>query len=453
VKILEVMRFEMGYQSRRWWTWLYVVSMLAISFGIATQAYLENAQANGYWFNSPFATASMTLVGSIMGLLVAAAFSGDAGARDPETRMDPLIYSSPLGERSYVGGRFMAAFVLNALVLVTVQVALLTAVLVNDLPPELLGPVTIAPYIAAYTLFALPNAFLATALLFSLSVLSRRAVASYLGAVVLFFASVFIWLVVAEKLGQWELAKIIDPLGTTVLREVSQTTTAAQKNAFSMWASSSLLLNRAIWLSVAALIIALTHLRFRFETASARSGWRRPSRAPSAAIQERSAPITVPVVPISKNISVRLNQLAVVTTAAFREVAISWGGLVLVVLTLILVVLGPRAMAHLGVPVIPTTEQMTGWVGHTGEIIWFIVPVLTTFYAGELVWRDRETRLSEIADATPVPEWVQFLGRYAGLALMLLAYQVMLVLACILIQVQMGFYDIELGLYAKTVLG
>ena len=69
-------------------------------------------------------------------------------------------------------------------------------------------PIRIATYLSSYALLALPNAFLATALLFALSVLSRRAVASYLGAVVLFFVSIFVWLVVAEKLGQWELAKI-----------------------------------------------------------------------------------------------------------------------------------------------------------------------------------------------------------------------------------------------------
>ncbi|MDP9177340.1 MAG: ABC transporter permease [Gemmatimonadota bacterium] len=455
MKTLELLRFEIGYQSRRWWTWAYVVATLVSSFEMAVQGYSESAQAGGYWFNAPLGIASMTLIGSAMGLLVAAAFSGDAGARDPETRMAPLVYTSPVQERSYLGGRFAAAFLLNALVLVTVQVALLAAVLVTDLPPEMLGPIRIATYLSSYALLALPNAFLATALLFSLSVLTRRAVASYLGAVVLFFTSIFVWIVVAEKLGQWELAKIIDPLGVTVIREVAQTTTAAQKNAFSIWSNSSLLLNRAVWLSVAAVIVAFTHLRFRFETAGARTWWRRASDSSANVEVEggRSVPITVPKVERSSPTSVRLSQFAAITMQSFREVAISWGGLVLVVLTLILVVLGPRAMAHLGVPVIPTTEQMISWVGHPGEILWLIVPILTTFYAGELVWRDRETRLSEIADAAPVPEWVQVLGKFSGLALLLVVYQAMLMIACILIQVQMGYYDIELGLYARTVLG
>ncbi|HUQ18187.1 MAG TPA: M1 family aminopeptidase [Gemmatimonadaceae bacterium] len=451
MKSLEVLRFELDYQSRRRWTWAYFFAMLALTFLFATRGYVETVAKSGSWFNAPYGVALLTVIGSVMGLLVAAAFSGEAGARDPETRMASLIYTSPLRERSYVGGRFVAAFLMNALVLVTVQVALVLAVLVVDLPAELIGPLKIATYVSSYAVFALPNAFFATSLLFSLSLLTRRSVSSYLGAVIIFFTSIFVWLVVAEKLGMWELAKIIDPLGLTVLREFSKTTTATQKNLFSVWSNSSLLLNRGLWLTVSAVIIGIAHLRFRFEAAGTRS-WFGGSSA-SVDTAERSVPITVPKVVKSKGIKVRLHQLLVITTQSFREVAISWGGLVLVLLSLITVVLGPKAMAHLGVPVIPTTEQMVNWIGHPGEILWFIIPILTTFYAGELVWRDRETRLSEIADAAPVPEWVQMAGKYIGLGMMLAAYQLSLVVACILVQLQMGYYDIELGLYLRTALG
>src|SRR6185295_16139148 len=97
------------------------------------------------------------------------------------------------------------------------------------------------------------------ALLFALSALSRRAVTSYLGAVVIFFTSLVVWTVVAGELGHWQIAKIIDPLGITVLSEVAKTTTDAQKNALSLWSNSSLLINRAVWLAVGATIIAVTH--------------------------------------------------------------------------------------------------------------------------------------------------------------------------------------------------
>lgn len=35
-----------------------------------------------------------------------------------------------------------------------------------------------------------------------------------------------------------------------------------------------------------------------------------------------------------------------------------------------------------------------------------IIPLFIAFYAGELVWMEREAGLSEIADAAPAPEWM-----------------------------------------------
>ena len=92
MKTLEVFRFELEYQSKRWWTWAYFAAMLGFSLLIATQGSTQGVQAQGYLYNGPYAMAMLTLVGGFLGLLVTAAFAGDAAARDPETRMAPLFY-------------------------------------------------------------------------------------------------------------------------------------------------------------------------------------------------------------------------------------------------------------------------------------------------------------------------------------------------------------------------
>ena len=35
----------------------------------------------------------------------------------------------------------------------------------------------------------------------------------------------------------------------------------------------------------------------------------------------------------------------------------------------------------------------------------FMTLIIAIYYAGELVWRERERRTHEIIDATPVPDW------------------------------------------------
>ena len=468
MKLREVFSLELGVQARRPWTWAYFVALFAIILQITIEAYPAGARSEGYFFNAPFVIASMTLIASVMGLLAAAGFAGDAAARDVQLRMDPLLYASPLGIGTFLAGRFLAALALNALILVAAPIAVAVSTLLPGTPADLLGPVRPWAYVEAYLLFALPNAFVVTALLFSAAVLSRRAIAGYLGAVVIFFTAMSVWLFVAGKLGHWTLGKAMDPLALTVMSEISRTTTGAQKNRLSLIGFESLLVNRAIWVSIAVGALAFARARFRFEHPGTRARWlrwpvgRRSSRADVAAITgvERASAsvfrplgVAVPRTARSFAFATHARQAIAVAGHSFREVAMSWGGLILAALTLILVVFGPQALNHMDIPLIPTTQQMTAFVGNTGEIVWTIIPLLTVFYAGELVSREREIGLSEIADATPAPDWARFLGRFAGLVLVFVAYQALLMVAAMLIQVQLGYFRFEPGLYLRILFG
>ena len=117
MKFREVFRLEVGYQIRRPWMWAYLVAIFGLILRITTEAYTANARIDGYFFNAPFVSASMALIASLMGLLVAAGIAGDAAARDVQLRMHPLLYTAPLTTRTFLAGRFLAAFSLTALVL------------------------------------------------------------------------------------------------------------------------------------------------------------------------------------------------------------------------------------------------------------------------------------------------------------------------------------------------
>ena len=120
---------------------------------------------------------------------MAPAVAGSAAARDVQTRMHPLIYTAPISKADYLGGRFLAAFVLNALILLAVPLGMLAALFLPGVEPEIVGPFRPAVYLSSYGVLALPTAFTFTAVQFSLAALKRRAVVSYLGSV-LFFVTV-----------------------------------------------------------------------------------------------------------------------------------------------------------------------------------------------------------------------------------------------------------------------
>ncbi|HEV2146397.1 MAG TPA: hypothetical protein VGR37_03180, partial [Longimicrobiaceae bacterium] len=456
MKLWEIFRFEIVGQLRRVSTWLYFVALLGITFQLTREAYVGNARNGGYFLTASFVIATVTLFGSIMGLLVPAALAGSAAGRDVQTRMHPLLYTAPVSKAAYLGGRFFAAYALSALILAAIPAGFLAAVLAPGVDPELIGPFRPASYVGAYLVLALPNAFVATALLFSMVALSRRAVLSYLGAVLLFFAAVLSWQFVAEHLGRWELAKLLDPLGLTAMAELSRVWTAAEKNTRLVGLEGSLLWNRILWLGIAQGALALTYLRFRFAHPTPGAGWSRRAGRPDAAVgagMARRAPPAVPRVRRRFGAATRVRQLLAVVWESFREIMTGWGGLALVALAGIRVLTGPELMEHMGVPLFPTTARLTGLLAHAGDVDKLIVPLLTIFYAGELVWREREAGLNEIADTSPVPEWVSFLGRFLGLALVLVAAQVLMTLAAMIVQVLMGYHRFEIGVYGQVLFG
>ena len=51
-----------------------------------------------------------------------------------------------------------------------------------------------------------------------------------------------------------------------------------------------------------------------------------------------------------------------------------------------------------------------------GGLFSLFVLIVTAIYAGELVWRERDTRMEDITDSMPAPTWLGFLAKFATLA-------------------------------------
>ena len=142
---------------------------------------------------------------------------------------------------------------------------------------------------------------------------------------------------------------------------------------------------------------------------------------------------------------------------SFRTIAKRPSGiLLLTILALFTVLVVPLNMKHMGVPFFPRTEYVLTFLTApltNPQTPWIIIPLLIIYYAGELVWREREAGLSEIADAAPVPEWILFLGKFLGLGLILVVWTALLAIAGVLAQASMNYNDFEIGLYLKVLFG
>ena len=480
MKLREVFRFELAYQARRGWPWLIFAILVALAFLMTRDASLAEALHDDFFLNSPFAIAKTTVFGGLIWLLVAAVVAGEAAARDVATGMYPLTYTAPVGKAAYLGGRFLAAFVLNASILLAVQAGILLAVYSPGVDAALIGPFRPAAYLMAYGFLALPNAFAATAIQFALAARSGRPMAGYLGSLLLFFVSY----VVATFLlfqGRQDLTNLLDVLGVHfILSDLSHLWTPAEKSWRLLELEGTVLANRLLWLGVALGALAVTYPGFRFAHRAEEIWWRRVTRpfaslaarargtrsaagagtrlaAPAAGAANGSAPVAVPRVPRTFGFAIHTRQTLAIARGSFRSMAASWAGVaLLVVIPLLTVVVVIDQMELNGVPMVPATVRVLAELTAplTAELSrWVIVPLLLVFFAGELVWREREAGLGEIHDAMPGPAWVPLLGKLLGLGLLLGAFLALLTAAGVLAQAILGHRDFELALYLKVLFG
>jgi ABC-2 type transport system permease protein len=453
----ELLRFDLADRLRRPSTWIY--ALLFLGFGLlAAATFVDDARREGFPLDAPIVPAGVMVMASMLGLLVAAALAGEAATRDAECRLTPLLHTAPVGRNAYLGARFLAAFALQALLLAAAAAGGAAIGLVPGIEPGLAGPPRAAAHLDAYLLLGLPNVLMATALLFAAAALTRRALAAFVGAGLLFVLFLFAG-ELATTWGRWELGRLLDPFAFLVVRSLFRGWSAAEKAAGTLDLGGALLANRLLWVGVALAALAATRLRWPFgaEGGERRRGWRGRTgrrRREGRLAAPPAPPLTAAPVRRSFGRTARLRQAGAVARDSLGAIATSRGAFAFALPALFLVLVGPELMEHMGVPLVPVTALLLDLLADPEIRVFTLLPAfLAMVYAGELVWREREARADALTDTAPVPEWVLLAGKLAALVVALVAMQALVVAAGVAVQAMLGHHRFELGLSLVSMLG
>lgn len=458
MKLWETFRYELVYQSRSMSTWFYSLLLLMLSFLMAV-VFIDEPLAGGYFSNSPYIITKVSLVTFFfLGLLVLAQFAGNAAVRDLETRMYPLLYSSPIGRHLYLGGRFLAAFVLGSIVMTAIPIGVFVAGLFPLEHPELSGPINAGAYLTTYLLLLLPNTFFVTAFMFAVSVLNRKGMLSYLVATIIAVIVLASWQMLGSQQDNWKLASLADPLGLSIIMEFKKVWSADQKNTLLPGIEIATILNRVLWFGLSGGMLLITYLKFRPSTSSTEKKKVAKHKGSEPAIESHhynAAQVALPRVSKSFDLSTRLLQICTVARESFRLIVFGWGWMALSCIFLFVVLTGSMWFSdYYEIPEMPVTGHLLGSLENVKEHgIWLVIPLLIIYYAGELVWRERDARLNDIIGSAPVPASVSFIGKFTGLILALVVMQLIVMIAGILLQISLGYYNFQIPVYLEILFG
>lgn len=451
MKFWEVFTFEFYYQFRRSLLWIFFATVVGL-ISLVISEIAEYAQTvEPMLLYSPIVIAELSGYSSKFGLLIIAALVGDGAIRDISSRMDSLLYTSSVKKTTYIGARFLGTFsIASILLLLALPLSLLLARMTQELDPALFGEFKPLAFVHASLFLTLPNAFIASAILYALVLYTRHSMAAFVGGVVLFVVSSFTLEIFA---GNWNLAKLLDPFGITVVTAISRSLTPLQINTQTIELKGFLLTNRALWLGISGMIGMLAYFRFKMSYYAGTFGWKKitPPKIKSI-LNEPPTPIQISTAIRSFSHQAKMAQLRMLALGFYHELVMSPAGLLIPAITLYGFVLIPNLTeGPMGVPILPTTERVTSYMNSSALQIF--VAMLITFFAGELIWRERDTRLNEISDAVPVPDAILLISKYVSLAFLVCTLQVGLMGAGIAIQLTAGYYEFNIPLYLQMLFG
>ena len=459
MKFWEIFRFELRYQLQRPLLWINIAVLVALVFLFMRDGSLSEAMYTEFFINSPFMVAMATVFGSLLWLLTAAFISGEAAARDIATGMHPLTYTASLTKSAYIGGRFTAAFMLHAIILLFVQIAILLAIYLPGVHEDSLGPLRLAAFLTAYTLIALPNAFAATAIQFGFALRSGRPIAAYVGSLLLFFTAFFIASLILFRKG---FGTLLDPIGVRFIwDELSHLWTTVEKSYRLLQLKGTLLQNRLVWISIGTVSLLFTYVTFRFAHRAPNRRWWQKSK-PQISVREdvMSPTINAPaVITPAKSFKIDFNiqQTFSIAWSSFKAIGLSWAGVAfLFIIPLLAIAVIIDQMYSIGIPLVPTTARVVAEL--TGPLSadmsrWMVVPGFIIYFAGELVWRERDYRLDEIVDVVPGSDWAPVIGKFLALCLLLAVFTINQILAGTITQAFLGYTHFEFPLYLKIMFG
>jgi ABC-type transport system involved in multi-copper enzyme maturation permease subunit len=441
------LRFELKYHMRRGVTWLFfAVLFLLAFFAVSTEA--VSVGTGLVRRNSPYALAQLTMILVAVGQVITTALVGTAILRDFQLQTHEMLFTTRLSRWGYLGGRFFGAYVVMVLVFSAIPVGALLGSFMPWADAEKLIAVNPWFYFQPFLLFGLTTLFFISALFFTVGALTRNLIAVYLQGILLLVAWSVTQTLVGERLENDTLSNALDPFGLATLELVTRYWAPVEKNTQVLGLTELVVANRLIWLGVAFALAGVTFLLFRFET-HARTLFRRKAKAEAAPVAVSD--VTVPAVGLAFGRGAAWRQLIGTARFSFLRIVKDKVFVAIALVGCIDLFMGSwYADSLYGETTWPVTYLVAEIIA--GGFVLYMT-ILATIYAGESVWRERNLRMDQIADAAPVPVWSTAVGKILGVVLSLTVVLCFLVVVGMLVQTFKGYTQYEPGLYLRFLFG
>jgi len=444
---LHFLTFEIRYWLRSWMLWIFffVVALLFFGASSSDQITVGGALENTFR-NAPFVIENDYSFVFLLTLLMTVAFVNSAASRDFAANTYQMVFATPLRKSAYLSGRFLGSAIIAVIPALGTSLGILVAKWMPWIDPERWGPVHWQAHLYGILVFAIPNTFFIAAIIFAIAILTRSTVTSFIGG--LFLLTAYgVGQALTSDLQHETAAALLDPFALRTFGLATKYWTVAEKNTSVIgYGDHLLLLNRLIWISVGVLVFAFAYSRFRFEERASKK------KAKQGTADEK-APATLAPAHLrqSFDFAAQLTQFWAGLKLEFFGLVKSTSFIVITVAALLNCVpsLTLSNTEGYGNTFFPVTYRLVEVIQGT---LYLFLMAMITFYAGVLVWKERDSGMDDIHDALPNRTWPVYASKVGALLGGIFLIVVLTAVSGIITQFFLGYYRYQLSLWVKELL-
>ncbi len=445
----QLLNFEVYYQLKQRAFPIFVILFLALGYFVGKQGFAPK----GVHFNSVYQVYFHTSLFTLGSVFIIMFFAVSAMLRDKQHNMENLIYSSSIKKAHYFWSRFLGTFIFSTLAFSPFIVGYIGGNYFSNLDPERLGDFKLLTYLQPWLYIVVPNIFICTTVIFSVSTLTKSSIATYISAVFLymlyFVCSIFLNSpLLAQSVPaspeSMAIAAVADLFGIAAFFEQTQYWTPFQKNTQLLSFSGYFFMNRLTWILVSFGILLSTYKLFSFRKITKKIKKKRRVNTENVTLIDYKPLEQIHnfKTKIKTFISlIKLELVSVFKSLPFIAVLIMWLFIVFSELYATVIEGG-----EYGVSSYPFTNQLIGLIVDPLTIFSLL---LIIFYSAEIVWRERSLNFNLIIDAVPTKNSTFFLSKFFVVVLLPIILITTGILMCIIFQVSLSYTNFEFSLYAS----
>ncbi len=394
--------------------------------------------------NSPLGISA--LFGSLTALIIFLypSIIGVSVYRDYKSEMHTILYSYPFTKAQYLLAKFFSGIFIVHFIVLIIALGIAFGFVLPGTNPDIVTDFELKPYLDIYLIYILPNMLFMGAIIFGVVTFTRNISAGFITVIIILILQGFL-ISLFEDPDKRYMAALLDPFGDAALSYYTRYWTVAEQNELYIPIKGVLIHNRLLWGAVGIVLFGSIYKLFDFGQNAFTINFNKKDS--KRIIKSNFGGIIRVILPKTKfdfSVTNNLKSLWKLSNIDFFFILKSWPFICIVLVGLLINLIGLFELGQtFGTSTLPRTWRML----EAGNSFTLATNICIFLYSGILIHRSRISKIDQLVDTSPTPNWVLLGSKFLAIVKMILVLLSLVFITGIIFQTISGYYDFELGLY------